>query len=51
VDNDFLNEWGLAFNYFYNKHNLKLQGDYRRIESEARDTEFDEFRIQLQFIF
>jgi phosphate-selective porin OprO and OprP len=51
VDNDFLREWAIALNYFYNKHNLKLQGDYRRIENEARDTEFDEFRVQLQFIF
>ncbi|MCI0603869.1 OprO/OprP family phosphate-selective porin [bacterium] len=50
-DDDFLKEWAIAFNYFYNKHNLKLQGDYRRIENEARDTKFDEFRVQLQFIF
>ena len=51
VDDDFLKEWAVALNYFYNKHNLKLQGDYRRIENEARETEFDEYRVQLQFIF
>ena len=51
VADDFLKEWGIAANYFYNKHNLKLQGDYRRIENEAKNTEFDEYRIQLQFIF
>ncbi len=51
TDDDLLKEWAVAFNYFYNKHNLKLQGDYRRIENEAKNTEFDEFRVQLQFIF
>ena len=51
VDDDFLKEWGIAVNYFYNKHNLKLQGDYRKLENEGRDTEFDEYRVQLQFIF
>lgn len=50
-DDDFMKEWAIGFNYFYNKHNLKLQGDYRKIENEARDTKFDEFRVQLQFIF
>ena len=50
-DDDFLKEWGIAVNYFYNKHNLKVQGDYRNLKNEARDTEFDEFRVQLQFIF
>jgi len=50
-DNDFLKEWAIGFNYFYNKHNLKLQTDYRKIENEARATKFDEFRVQLQFIF
>ena len=51
VDDDYIKEWAIAFNYFYNKHNLKLQGDYRKIENETRDTKFDEFRVQLQFIF
>lgn len=51
VDDDFLKEWGIAVNYFYNKHNLKLQGDYRKIENEAAGTDFNEFRLQLQFIF
>jgi phosphate-selective porin OprO/OprP len=51
VDDNDLKEWGVAFNYFYNKHALKLQGDYRNIENEATGTDFDEFRVQLQFIF
>ncbi len=51
IDDNLQKEWGPAFGYYYNKHNLKLQADYRRLENEAANTEFDEFRIQLQFIF
>jgi phosphate-selective porin OprO/OprP len=46
-------ETGGAVNYFYNKHNLKVQADFRRITTEGatRDTSNHEFRIQTQFIF
>jgi hypothetical protein len=51
IDDNDQKEWGPAFSYYYNKHNMKLQGDYRKLENELADTEFDEFRVQLQFIF
>lgn len=51
VSNDANKEYGVAVGYFYNKHNLKLQGDYRRLETQVSSTVFDEFRVQLQFIF
>jgi len=48
-------EIGGAFNYYYNKHNLKLQADFRQIEDEAansgKGTKNKEFRLQTQFIF
>ncbi len=51
IDDNLQKEWGPAFSYYYNKHNLKLQADYRQLENESANTEFDEFRVQLQFIF
>ncbi len=51
IGNNLQKEYGVALGYFYNKHNYKLQGDYRRLENEAAGTQFDEFRVQLQFIF
>ncbi|MCI0611523.1 hypothetical protein L0244_00895, partial [bacterium] len=51
IDDNLQKEYGVALGYFYNKHNYKLQGDYRRLENEAAGTQFDEFRVQLQFIF
>ncbi len=46
-------EVGGAVGYFYNKHNLKVQADFRRISTESSTGETDnhEFRIQTQFIF
>ncbi len=49
-DND-RTERGAALNWFMNKHSLKLQADYRRIENEALDVTNDEYRLQMQFIF
>jgi hypothetical protein len=49
-DND-RTEIGGALNYFYNKHNLKVQGDVRQLEDKARDTKNVELRVQAQFIF
>ena len=48
-------EWGAAFNYYYNRHNLKVQADWRHVEDAAADsgrgTDNQELRLQAQFIF
>ena len=48
-------EIGGALNYYYNKHNLKVQADFRQIKDEAansgKGTKTKEFRLQTQFIF
>ena len=44
-------ERGVALNWFLNKHNLKLQSDFRQIESEITETTLDEYRLQAQWIF
>lgn len=48
-------ELGGAFNYYYNKHNMKVQADYRQIKDDAGNgglgTTAKEFRLQAQFIF
>lgn len=44
-------ERGLAVNYFWNKHNYKLQADYRQLENERTGIEDDEVRVQYQLIF
>jgi hypothetical protein len=51
-DNDERTEEGVAFNWFFNKHNHKLQADYRMIEDKARANSDDkEIRLQYQLIF
>jgi phosphate-selective porin OprO/OprP len=48
-------EWGGALNYYYNRHSLKAQLDWRRIEDDAANsgvgTRNQELRLQAQFIF
>ncbi len=54
VSSDDLTERGIALNWFWNKHNLKLQADYRILEDDAESRESDEekeARVQVQFIF
>jgi hypothetical protein len=51
VDGDDQEERGIALNYFFNKHNHKLQLDYRQLENEATDRTDDEVRLQYQVIF
>ncbi len=55
VGNDKQKEIGGALSYYYNKHNLKVQADFRSIENEAGNsgagTTNNEFRLQTQFIF
>ncbi|MHB0971130.1 MAG: porin [Thermoanaerobaculia bacterium] len=51
VDANDRTETGVAVNWFWNKHNLKLQGDYGIVEDDAKESEDKEARLQLQFIF
>jgi hypothetical protein len=50
-DDDVRSENGVAFSYYWNKHNHKLQADYREIEDEARNATDKEIRLQYQLIF
>ncbi|HEX9671083.1 MAG TPA: porin [Thermoanaerobaculia bacterium] len=50
-DDDEREETGLAIGYFFNKHNHKLQADYRQVENQANNQTNDEFRLQYQLIF
>ncbi len=44
-------EKGVALGYFWNKHNHKLQADFRELEDKARRNKDRELRIQYQVIF
>jgi phosphate-selective porin OprO/OprP len=48
-------EVGGAVSYYYNRHNLKVQADYRQLKDKAANagagTTTKEFRLQTQFIF
>jgi phosphate-selective porin OprO/OprP len=52
---DVRTELGGVLGYFYNRHNLKVQADFRRLDDKAansgRGTTSHEFRLQTQFIF
>ncbi len=48
---DIRSENGIAFSYYWNKHNHKLQADFREIEDEARGASDREIRFQYQIIF
>ena len=50
-DDDNRLETGAAFNYFFNKHNHKLQADFRELENEANNQKDREIRLQYQLIF
>jgi phosphate-selective porin OprO and OprP len=51
VDDNEREERGLALGYFFNKHNHKLQADYRELEDIARRATDKEARLQYQIIF
>lgn len=51
LDNNEREERALALGYFFNKHNNKLQADYREIENIASRTTDKEVRLQYQIIF
>jgi phosphate-selective porin OprO/OprP len=44
-------EWGGVVNYYFNRHNLKVQGDFRQLEDDARRTKTKELRLQTQVVF
>ena len=48
-------EIGGTVNYFYSKHNLKVQADFRQVQNEAgnsgQGTKNHELRLQTQFVF
>jgi phosphate-selective porin OprO and OprP len=46
-----MREWRIGANYYYNRHALKVQADYGRIENRATSVKSDELRIQTQFLF
>ena len=51
VDDNEREERGIALGYFFNKHNNKLQADYRELENNATKTTDKELRLQYQIIF
>jgi phosphate-selective porin OprO/OprP len=55
VANNDVSEIGGAINYYYNRHNLKVQADFRQLKDDAansgKGTKTQEFRLQTQFIF
>jgi phosphate-selective porin OprO/OprP len=55
VPNNDQAETGVALSYYYNRHNLKVQADWRQIEDDAANsgagTKNQELRLQTQFIF
>lgn len=44
-------ETGIAFSYYWDKHNHKLQADYLQVEDDATGRKDNEIRLQLQLIF
>jgi phosphate-selective porin OprO/OprP len=51
VDGNDRTEIGGAVNYYVLKHRMKLQGDYRVLEDELRDTRSSELRLQTYVSF
>jgi phosphate-selective porin OprO/OprP len=44
-------EVGGVANYYFNRHNLKLQGDFRKVDDDSRGISVKEIRIQTQVVF
>jgi phosphate-selective porin OprO/OprP len=51
VDDNDQTEIRVGLNYYYNRHNLKVQADWGRVENKANGQKNDEVRVQTQFIF
>ena len=49
-DND-RTEVGGVVNYYFNRHNLKLQGDFRQLDDDSRGISAKEIRVQTQVVF
>jgi phosphate-selective porin OprO and OprP len=49
-DND-RTEVGGVVNYFFNRHNLKLTADFRKLDDDSRGISAKEIRLQTQVIF
>jgi hypothetical protein len=37
--------------YYLNRHNLKVQGDFRQLDDDGRGTKTKELRLQAQVVF
>ena len=50
-----LEEIGGALSYYYNRHSLKVQADYRQLKNDAANagagSTNNEFRLQTQVVF
>jgi len=44
-------ESGVAASWYFDKHVHKIQADYRKLEDDFRNSEDNEFRVQLQLVF
>jgi hypothetical protein len=51
VNTNDLTEWRIGASYYYQRHALKVQADYGRLENKANGQKNDEFRVQTQFLF
>jgi hypothetical protein len=51
IDGNDRKEVGGVVNYYLNRHNLKFQGDFRRLDADARQTKTNELRLQTQVVF
>jgi phosphate-selective porin OprO and OprP len=49
-DND-VSETGAGVNYYLNRHNLKIQADFRTLKDEGRERNSKELRVQTQVRF
>jgi len=49
-DND-RTEVGGVVSYYLNRHNLKVQGDFRQLDDDGRGTKTKELRLQAQVVF
>ena len=51
IPNNDRKEIGGVVNYYLNKHNLKFQADFRRLDDDERNQKTKELRIQTQVVF
>jgi phosphate-selective porin OprO and OprP len=51
VNTNDLTEWRVGASFYYQRHFLKVQADFGRLENKANGQGNDEFRVQTQFQF